>query len=74
MVPGAVDAERCVAAAPGAADPAADHGAPAPARRAGVSVRHLARLFREQTGVTPAGYAERVRVEEARLLPGAGRV
>ncbi|MFF5427236.1 MULTISPECIES: GlxA family transcriptional regulator [unclassified Streptomyces] len=54
------------------ADPAADHGAPALARRAGVSVRHLARLFREQTGVTPAAYVERVRVEAARLLLEGG--
>ncbi|MFI6641598.1 GlxA family transcriptional regulator [Streptomyces sp. NPDC050504] len=55
-----------------AADPAADHGAAALAGRAGVSVRHLARLFREQTGQTPAGYVERVRVEAARMLLEGG--
>ncbi|MFJ6349167.1 GlxA family transcriptional regulator [Streptomyces sp. NPDC092046] len=55
-----------------AADPAADHSAPVLARRAGVSVRHLARLFREQTGATPAAYVERVRVEAARLLLEGG--
>lgn len=55
-----------------AADPAADHSAPVLARRAGVSVRHLARLFREQTGATPAAFVERVRVEAARLLLEGG--
>ncbi|MGW1934896.1 GlxA family transcriptional regulator, partial [Streptomyces sp. NPDC001919] len=51
-----------------AADPAADHSAGVLARRAGLSVRHLARLFREQVRATPAGYVERVRVEAARML------
>ncbi|WP_224272643.1 helix-turn-helix domain-containing protein [Streptomyces venezuelae] len=37
-----------------------------------MSARHLARLFREQTGVTPAGYVERVRVEAARMLLEGG--
>ncbi|MFE7510583.1 helix-turn-helix domain-containing protein, partial [Streptomyces sp. NPDC057540] len=55
-----------------AADPAADHSAPALARRAGMSARHLARLFREQVGATPAGYVERVRVEAARMLLEGG--
>ncbi|MFF3318156.1 GlxA family transcriptional regulator [Streptomyces sp. NPDC003035] len=54
------------------ADPGADHSATALARRAGVSARHLTRLFREQTGATPAGYVERVRVEAARLLLEGG--
>ncbi|MFF8604389.1 GlxA family transcriptional regulator [Streptomyces sp. NPDC015346] len=55
-----------------AADPGADHSGPALARRAGVSARHLARLFREQIGATPAAYVERVRVEAARLLLEGG--
>ncbi|MGW4744710.1 GlxA family transcriptional regulator [Streptomyces sp. NPDC004290] len=55
-----------------AADPAADHSAGVLARRAGLSVRHLARLFREQVGATPAGYVERVRVEAARMLLEGG--
>ncbi|MGW8765590.1 helix-turn-helix domain-containing protein, partial [Streptomyces sp. NPDC055815] len=42
------------------------------ARRAGMSARHLARLFREQVGATPAGYVERVRVEAARILLEGG--
>lgn len=54
------------------ADPAADHSAPVLARRAGVSARHLTRLFREQIGATPAGYVERVRVEAARMLLEGG--
>ncbi|MFJ8658666.1 GlxA family transcriptional regulator [Streptomyces sp. NPDC093795] len=54
------------------ADPAADHSAQALARRAGVSARHLARLFREQVGVTPAACVERVRVEAARMLLEGG--
>ncbi|MFE3072238.1 GlxA family transcriptional regulator [Streptomyces sp. NPDC059247] len=54
------------------ADPAADHGVAALARRAGVSPRHLARLFREQVGATPSDCVERVRVEAARMLLEAG--
>ncbi len=41
---------------------------PALARRAGLSVRHFARAFRAEVGVTPAAYVERVRVETARRL------
>ncbi len=51
-----------------AADPAADHSAGAMAERAMVSERHLARLFVRDTGVTPAQYVERVRVEAAEAL------
>ena len=36
------------------------------ARRAGLSERHLARVFRDEVGLTPARYVERVRVEVAR--------
>ncbi|MFD7389190.1 GlxA family transcriptional regulator [Streptomyces sp. NPDC059852] len=54
------------------ADPGADHTLPAMARRAGVSVRHLARLFREEADTTPARYVERVRVEAAQVLLETG--
>ncbi|MGW0314580.1 GlxA family transcriptional regulator [Streptomyces flavidovirens] len=54
------------------ADPAADHSLRAMARRAGVSTRHLTRLFREQTGTSPAGFVEGVRLEAARILLEAG--
>lgn len=48
--------------------PTADLSVPALARRCGMSVRNFARLFRSQTGSTPARYVERVRVETARRL------
>ncbi|GII57661.1 AraC family transcriptional regulator [Planotetraspora thailandica] len=51
-----------------AADPAADHNPRALAKNAGVSTRHLSRLFREQTGTTPAAYVETMRLEAARML------
>ncbi|SDD35985.1 GlxA family transcriptional regulator [Actinokineospora iranica] len=51
-----------------AAEPAADHRAARLARRAGMSERHLGRLFCAQTGTTPARFVERVRVEAARDL------
>lgn len=54
------------------ADPAADHSLPALARRAGLSTRHLTRLFREQVDDTPAGYVESVRLEAAQALLDAG--
>ncbi|MGX1274442.1 transcriptional regulator GlxA family with amidase domain [Streptomyces phaeoluteigriseus] len=44
------------------ADPRADHTLTAMARRAGVSARHLTRLFRAETGVTAAQFVERVRL------------
>ncbi|MFI2300449.1 GlxA family transcriptional regulator [Actinacidiphila glaucinigra] len=55
-----------------AADPAADHSLAALAARAGVSSRHLTRLFRTETGGTAAQYVERVRVEAAQALLEAG--
>ncbi|MCF3964364.1 GlxA family transcriptional regulator, partial [Streptomyces fuscigenes] len=55
-----------------AADPAGDHTGTALARRAGVSVRHLGRLFAEDLGTTPARYVEQVRVEAARTLLETG--
>ncbi|MFH9085730.1 GlxA family transcriptional regulator [Streptomyces sp. NPDC017673] len=50
------------------ADPSADHDLTALARRAGVSVRHLSRLFRAHTGMTVGRYAESVRLEAAQAL------
>jgi transcriptional regulator GlxA family with amidase domain len=50
------------------AHPAADHRVPELARRAAMSERHLARVFAEQTRMTPARFVERVRVEAARGL------
>lgn len=55
-----------------AADPAADHSLPALARRAGLSTRHLSRVFNDQTGTTPAAYVESVRLEAAKALLEAG--
>ncbi|MGW7315161.1 GlxA family transcriptional regulator [Streptomyces sp. NPDC054865] len=50
------------------ADPAADHGLAALARRAGLSTRHLSRLFKAHTGTTPAVHLELLRVESARMF------
>jgi transcriptional regulator GlxA family with amidase domain len=50
------------------AEPAGDHRLPELARRAAMSERHLGRVFRELTGMTPGRYVERVRVEAARDL------
>jgi transcriptional regulator GlxA family with amidase domain len=47
-------------------DPAALHTVEAMAERANMSPRHFARAFRTETGVTPARYVERVRLEKAR--------
>ncbi|MFJ9900947.1 GlxA family transcriptional regulator [Streptomyces sp. NPDC091280] len=49
-------------------DPGADHSLTAMARRSGVSVRHLTRLFHEEAGTTPGRYVEQVRVEAAQRL------
>jgi transcriptional regulator GlxA family with amidase domain len=46
--------------------PAADHSVEALAARAHMSARHFARVFHAQTGLTPARYVERVRLEAAR--------
>jgi transcriptional regulator GlxA family with amidase domain len=48
------------------ADPKADHSREAIAARAGVSVRHLTRLFRTELGTTVARFVEQVRVEAAK--------
>lgn len=48
--------------------PDADLSIPALATLAGMSERHLTRVFREQTGTSPAAHVEAVRVETARRL------
>jgi transcriptional regulator GlxA family with amidase domain len=47
-------------------EPAGDLSVEAMAARAHMSPRHFARAFRAETGVTPARYVERVRLEAAR--------
>jgi transcriptional regulator GlxA family with amidase domain len=47
-------------------NPAADLSVEALAALAHMSTRHFARSFRAQTGITPARYVERVRLEAAR--------
>jgi transcriptional regulator GlxA family with amidase domain len=47
-------------------DVAAEHSVEALAARAHMSPRHFARAFRAETGVTPARWVERVRLEAAR--------
>jgi len=46
--------------------PAADLRIPALARRAGMSERNFARVFRAELGTTPAAYVETLRLEHAR--------
>ncbi len=46
-----------------AADPGADHSISRMAAAAGVSPRHLTRLFRTELGITPARYVEEVRID-----------
>ncbi|QFG20990.1 GlxA family transcriptional regulator [Actinomadura sp. WMMB 499] len=50
------------------ANPAADLSAAALAERLCLSERHFARIFRQETGGTPAAFVEAARVEEARRL------
>jgi transcriptional regulator GlxA family with amidase domain len=47
-------------------DPAADHSLEALSERAGFSVRHFARVFQRELGVTPGRYVEGIRVEAAK--------
>jgi len=47
---------------------AGEHTVEAMAERASMSTRHFARAFAAETGVTPARYVERVRLEAARRL------
>ncbi|MEU9471412.1 GlxA family transcriptional regulator [Streptomyces avermitilis] len=49
-------------------NPEANHTLSAMARRAGVSVRHMTRLFDEEVGTTPARYVEQVRLEAAQVM------
>ncbi|GAA0402289.1 DJ-1/PfpI family protein [Microbispora corallina] len=48
--------------------PDADHTLAAMARRAGVSARHISRLFSDEVGTTPARYVEQVRLEAAQAM------
>ena len=50
------------------AEPGANHTLAAMARRAGVSARHVTRLFNEEPGTTPAHYVEQVRLEAAQVM------
>ncbi|GAA5206597.1 GlxA family transcriptional regulator [Streptomyces thinghirensis] len=54
------------------ADPSAPHGPESLARAAGVSARHLRRLFRAETGMTTGQYLESVRLECAQSLLEGG--
>ncbi|MER5743514.1 GlxA family transcriptional regulator [Streptomyces sp. NPDC002225] len=49
-------------------NPAADLRVEALAARARLSPRHFARAFRDETGLTPGRYVDRVRLEQARRL------
>ncbi|MGW7617047.1 GlxA family transcriptional regulator [Streptomyces antimycoticus] len=55
-----------------AENPGANHTLSAMARKAGVSVRHMTRLFDEEVGTTPARYVEQVRLEAAQVLLETG--
>ncbi|MFE2489921.1 GlxA family transcriptional regulator [Streptomyces mirabilis] len=55
-----------------AENPGANHTLTAMARRAGVSVRHVTRLFDEEVGTTPCRYVEQVRLEAAQALLETG--
>jgi transcriptional regulator GlxA family with amidase domain len=57
-----------------ASHPAEDHAVEHLAGRAGMSPRHFARLFRTETGLTPAAYVESVRIEAGRRLLETGDV
>lgn len=54
------------------ADPAGEYPVTELAQRAGMSVRHLTRLFRDELSTTPAKYIESLRFEEAKALLDAG--
>ncbi|WP_345653606.1 GlxA family transcriptional regulator [Streptomyces siamensis] len=55
-----------------ATNPGANHTVAAMARRAGISIRHVTRLFHEEVGTTPARYVEQVRLEAAQMLLETG--
>ena len=50
------------------AEPSGDLGVPALAAFAGMSERNFARVFRAETGVTPAWFVEGARIDAARRL------
>jgi transcriptional regulator GlxA family with amidase domain len=52
--------------------PALDHSTSCLAARAGVSPRHLARMFAAEFGTTPVKYVEQVRLDHAKALLDAG--
>ncbi|MET8241906.1 GlxA family transcriptional regulator [Streptomyces sp. NPDC005078] len=54
------------------ADPLGNHTLAAMAARAGVSERHLTRLFRAETAMTAAQFVERIRLEAAQALLESG--
>jgi transcriptional regulator GlxA family with amidase domain len=53
-------------------NPDANHTLAAMARRAGVSARHMTRLFADEVGTTPARYVEQVRLEAAQAMLETG--
>ncbi|MEV7010329.1 GlxA family transcriptional regulator [Streptosporangium sp. NPDC051022] len=55
-----------------AADPAGDHSVSRLASRAGVSTRHLTRLFQNEVGMSPAKYVELIRFDAAKAMLDAG--
>ncbi|GIH14936.1 GlxA family transcriptional regulator [Rugosimonospora africana] len=55
-----------------AEDPGADHTLSAMARRAGISSRHVTRLFFDEVGATPARYVEQIRLEAAQAMLETG--
>jgi transcriptional regulator GlxA family with amidase domain len=54
------------------AQPALDHSTGCLAARAGVSPRHLARMFTAEFGTTPVKYVEQVRLDHAKALLDGG--
>ncbi|WP_329242053.1 GlxA family transcriptional regulator [Streptomyces sp. NBC_01478] len=55
-----------------AENPGAPHTLATMSRHAGLSVRHMSRLFDEEVGTTPARYVEQVRLEAAQVLLETG--
>jgi transcriptional regulator GlxA family with amidase domain len=55
-----------------AARPALDHTATSLAALAGVTPRHLARLFQAELGISPARFVEETRLDHAKTLLDAG--
>ena len=55
-----------------AEDPGANHTLSGMARRAGISSRHVTRLFCDEVGTTPARYVEQIRLEAAQAMLETG--